>query len=149
WPTRAPAGRLPATRTTATPPETKHRMRPFAGRTAAVDEPTAPAETLGPPAAPRAAAPAHPAGHNGHAHGNGNGKVSGNGKLNGNGHAAVALGGNGHAVGLPPVAAARIASAVSPASRPAVIRVLGRVLGGEVLPSVFALLLGIAATLYV
>jgi hypothetical protein len=66
-----------------------------------------------------------------------------------NGQAGVAAGGNGHAVGLPPAAAARIASAVSPSSRPAVLRVLGRVLGGEVLPSAFALLLGIAATLYV
>jgi hypothetical protein len=61
----------------------------------------------------------------------------------------VAFAGNGHAVGLAPADAARMTRAVAPAAKPAFFRVMTRVLGGEVLPGAFALLLGIAATLFV
>jgi hypothetical protein len=114
---------------------------------AAIDDPVAPA-----PAGDGGAAPSTAGGHNGHAKGNGraNGHAHPAAHANGNGHATVALGGNGHAVALAPADGARITPTVTPAApKPAVLRVLARVLGGEVLPSAFALLLGIAATLYV
>jgi len=85
----------------------------------------------------------------GNGHSNGNGATNGNGHAWSNGHAYPAAVGAAEVVpGLPRSLLVDVPAAPTRARHP-LLRLATRVVGAELLPSIFALLLGTAATLYV